>query len=37
MDRDNFNVVGIIGNGFDVSVLKKYRDDNVVSTYSKFL
>lgn len=32
----DFNVVAIIGNGFDVSVLNRYRKDGVLSTYSKF-
>ena len=33
---NDFNVVAIIGNGFDVSVLGRYRKDGVSSKYSKF-
>lgn len=30
------NIMVFIGNGFDISVLKKYRDDHLVSSYRKF-
>ncbi|MGI6006224.1 MAG: AbiH family protein [Ruminococcus sp.] len=30
------NIMVFIGNGFDISVLKKYRSDNLISSYSKF-
>lgn len=30
------NIMVFIGNGFDISVLRKYRQDKVVSSYSKF-
>ena len=30
------NIMIFIGNGFDMSILKKYRDDGLVSSYSKF-
>ena len=30
------NIMIFIGNGFDISVLKKYRNDGLVSSYSKF-
>lgn len=30
------NIMVFIGNGFDISVLSKYRDDKLVTTYSKF-
>lgn len=30
------NIMIFIGNGFDISVLKKYRKDSIVSSYSKF-
>ena len=30
------NIMVIVGNGFDISVLKKYRDDNLVSSYRVF-
>ncbi len=34
--KDQHNIMIFIGNGFDIAVLKKYRDDNLVSSYSKF-
>ena len=34
--REQHNIMIFIGNGFDISVLRKYRDDNLVSSYSKF-
>ena len=34
--RAQHNIMVFIGNGFDISVLKKYRDDNLVSSYTKF-
>ena len=34
--REQYNIMAFIGNGFDISVLKKYRDDNLVSSYTKF-
>lgn len=30
------NIMIFIGNGFDISVLRKYRDDGVISSYGKF-
>lgn len=30
------NIMAFIGNGFDISVLRKYRQDKIVSSYSKF-
>lgn len=30
------NIMVIVGNGFDISVLKKYRSDNLVSSYKVF-
>lgn len=33
---EQHNIMIFIGNGFDISVLRKYRDDNLVSSYSKF-
>ena len=30
------NIMVFIGNGFDISVLQKYRDDKLISSYSKF-
>lgn len=30
------NIMVFIGNGFDISVLRKYRQDKLVSSYSKF-
>lgn len=30
------NIMVIVGNGFDIAVLNKYRKDNLVSSYSKF-
>ena len=32
----SFNVVAIIGNGFDLAVLDKYRKDGVTTRYDKF-
>lgn len=34
--EEQHNIMIFIGNGFDIAVLKKYRDDNLVSSYSKF-
>lgn len=34
--KEQHNIMVFIGNGFDISVLRKYRDDSLVSTYSKF-
>lgn len=34
--KEQYNIMVFIGNGFDISVLEKYRDDNLVSSYSKF-
>ena len=30
------NIMVFIGNGFDISVLGKYRSDKLVTSYSKF-
>lgn len=30
------NIMVFVGNGFDIAVLKKYRQDNLVSSYNKF-
>jgi len=30
------NIMVIVGNGFDISVLKKYRKDNLVPSYKVF-
>lgn len=34
--KDQRNIMVFIGNGFDISVLKKYRNDGLVSSYNKF-
>lgn len=34
--KQQHNIMIFIGNGFDISVLRKYRDDNLVTSYSKF-
>lgn len=34
--REQHNIMIFIGNGFDISVLRKYRDDGLISSYSKF-
>lgn len=34
--KEQHNIMIFIGNGFDISVLRKYRDDGLVSSYSKF-
>ena len=34
--KEQHNIMVFIGNGFDISVLRKYRDDSLVSSYSKF-
>lgn len=34
--KEQHNIMIFIGNGFDISVLSKYRDDSLVSSYSKF-
>lgn len=34
--KEQNNIMVFIGNGFDISILKKYRDDGLVSSYSKF-
>lgn len=34
--KKQHNIMAFIGNGFDIAVLNKYRDDNLVSSYSKF-
>ncbi len=33
---EELNIIVFIGNGFDISVLKKYREDKLISSYSKF-
>lgn len=30
------NIMVFIGNGFDISILQKYRDDKLISSYAKF-
>ena len=30
------NIMVVVGNGFDISVLKKYRDDDLVPSYKAF-
>lgn len=34
--KEQHNIMVLVGNGFDISVLKKYRRDKLVSSYSKF-
>lgn len=34
--REQKNIMVFIGNGFDISILKKYREDGLVSSYGKF-
>ena len=34
--KEQNNIMVFIGNGFDISILKKYREDGLVSSYSKF-
>ena len=34
--RKQHNIMVFVGNGFDISVLEKYREDSLVSSYSKF-
>ncbi len=34
--KNQHNIMVFIGNGFDISVLRKYRDDNLITSYSKF-
>ena len=34
--RKQHNIMIFIGNGFDISVLSKYRKDKLISSYSKF-
>lgn len=34
--EEQHNIMVFIGNGFDISVLNKYRDDDLVSSYTKF-
>lgn len=34
--RETHNIMIFIGNGFDISVLKKYGKDNLISSYDKF-
>lgn len=34
--RKQHNIMVFIGNGFDISILQKYRDDKLISSYSKF-
>lgn len=34
--KEQHNIMIFIGNGFDISVLRKYRDDGLVSSYNKF-
>ncbi len=33
---EELNIIVFIGNGFDISVLNKYRNDGLLSTYSQF-
>ena len=34
--KEQHNIMIFIGNGFDISVLAKYRNDKLISSYSKF-
>lgn len=34
--KEQNNIMVFIGNGFDISILKKYREDDLVSSYGKF-
>lgn len=34
--RNQHNIMFFVGNGFDISVLKKYRNDGLISSYKKF-
>lgn len=34
--KEQHNIMIFVGNGFDISILRKYRDDSLVSSYSKF-
>jgi len=34
--KEQHNIMVLIGNGFDISILQKYRDDKLISSYSKF-
>lgn len=34
--KKQHNIMVLVGNGFDIAVLNKYRKDNIVTTYSKF-
>ena len=34
--KEQNNIMVFIGNGFDISILKKYRRDGLISSYSKF-
>ena len=34
--KRQYNIMVLIGNGFDISILKKYRKDNLITSYSKF-
>lgn len=34
--EEQHNIMVFIGNGFDISVLKKYRNDGLITSYSKF-
>lgn len=35
-EKDVHNVMVFVGNGFDIKVLNRYRNDNVTTTFSKF-
>lgn len=34
--KEQHNIMVFIGNGFDISILKKYRNDGLITSYSKF-
>lgn len=34
--KDQHNIMVFVGNGFDIAVLKKYRKDGLIPSYSKF-
>lgn len=34
--KQQHNIMVIVGNGFDISVMKKYREDSLVPSYKNF-
>lgn len=34
--KEQHNIMVFIGNGFDISILTRYRSDKLISSYSKF-